>query len=231
MSYIVAYETIPDIENAQITIPQSVVDELAGTGSSVAEFNVGETFTGLDLLYLMMVPSGNNAALTLAKYVDQLYAEGKLNGTSTSGTVSTTSESSSSADSASSAASAGSSSEGTTDDPEAATASQSALDTTTVAPAYGEEGFGRQRLHRPQLLRPADEPKGPGAGLHQHPTSPTPTALHNENHYSSARDMITITEYAMSLPHFTEITSTTAYNYHPVGMRRTSARPTPPTAC
>ena len=90
MSYIVAYETIPDIENAQITIPQSVVDELAGTGSSVAEFNVGETFTGLDLLYLMMVPSGNNAALTLAKYVDQLYAEGKLNGTSTSGTVSAT---------------------------------------------------------------------------------------------------------------------------------------------
>lgn len=86
MSYIVAYETIPDIENAQITIPQSVVDELAGTGSSVAEFDVGETFTGLDLLYLMMVPSGNNAALTLAKYVDQLYAEGKLNGTSTSGT-------------------------------------------------------------------------------------------------------------------------------------------------
>ena len=83
MSYIVAYETIPDIENAQITIPQSVVDELAGTGSSVAEFDVGETFTGLDLLYLMMVPSGNNAALTLAKYVDQLYAEGKLNGTST----------------------------------------------------------------------------------------------------------------------------------------------------
>ena len=44
-----------------------------------------------------------------------------------------------------------------------------------------------------------------------------PHGLHNENHYSSARDMITITEYAMSLPHFTEITSTTAYNYHPVG--------------
>ena len=59
-------------------VPQSVVDELVGTGSSVAEFSVGETFTGLDMLYLMMVPSGNNAALTLAKYVDQLYAEGKL---------------------------------------------------------------------------------------------------------------------------------------------------------
>ena len=75
MTYIVAYETIPDLENTLITIPQSVVDELVGTGSSVAEFSVGETFTGLDMLYLMMVPSGNNAALTLAKYVDQLYAE------------------------------------------------------------------------------------------------------------------------------------------------------------
>ena len=72
MTYIVAYENIPDIENARITIPQSVVDELSGTGSSVATFDVGETYTGLDMLYLMMVPSGNNAALTLAKYVDQL---------------------------------------------------------------------------------------------------------------------------------------------------------------
>ena len=75
MTYIVAYENIPDIENARITIPQSVVDELSGTGSSVATFDVGETYTGLDMLYLMMVPSGNNAALTLAKYVDQLYAQ------------------------------------------------------------------------------------------------------------------------------------------------------------
>ena len=55
MSYIIAYENIPDIENAQITIPQSVVDELEGTGSSVAEFSVGETFTGLQMLYLMTV--------------------------------------------------------------------------------------------------------------------------------------------------------------------------------
>lgn len=216
MSYIVAYETIPDIENAQITIPQSVVDELAGTGSSVAEFNVGETFTGLDLLYLMMVPSGNNAALTLAKYVDQLYAEGKLNGTSTSGTVSTTSESSSSADSASSDASGSSSSEGTTDDPEAAAASQSALDTTTVAPAYGEEGFdGSDYTGRSYFVQLMNQKAQELGCTNTHFTNPH--GLHNENHYSSARDMITITEYAMSLPHFTEITSTTAYNYHPVG--------------
>ena len=42
-----------------------------------------------------------------------------------------------------------------------------------------------------------------------------PHGLHNENHYSSARDMITITQYAMSLPYFTEITGTTTYNYYP----------------
>ena len=194
MSYIVAYETIPDIENAQITIPQSVVDELAGTGSSVAEFDVGETFTGLDLLYLMMVPSGNNAALTLAKYVDQLYAE----------------------DSASSDASGSSSSEGTTDDPEAATASQSTLDTTTVAPAYGEEGFdGSDYTGRSYFVQLMNQKAQELGCTNTHFTNPH--GLHNENHYSSARDMITITEYAMSLPHFTEITSTTAYNYHPVG--------------
>ena len=47
----------------------------------MATFDVGETYTpGLDMLYLMMVPSGNNAALTLAKYVDQLYAQGQITG-------------------------------------------------------------------------------------------------------------------------------------------------------
>ena len=112
MSYIIAYENIPDIENAQITIPQSVVDELEGTGSSVAEFSVGETFTGLQMLYLMMVPSGNNAALTLAKYVDSLYASGGLQGD---------------------AASAESQ-----EDPETASSGETR---EQLAPAYGEEGF------------------------------------------------------------------------------------------
>ena len=160
-----------------------MVDELAGTGSSVAEFDVGETFTGLDLLYLMMVPSGNNAALTLAKYVDQLYAEGKLNGTSTSGTVSTTSESSSSEDSASSDASGSSSSEGTTDDPEAATASQSTLDTTTVAPAYGEEGFdGSDYTGRSYFVQLMNQKAQELGCTNTHFTNPH--GLHNENHYS-----------------------------------------------
>ena len=43
MSYIVAYETIPDIENTVITVPQSVADDLEGTGSSLAGIAVGES--------------------------------------------------------------------------------------------------------------------------------------------------------------------------------------------
>ena len=139
MTYIVAYETIPDLENTLITIPQSVVDELVGTGSSVAEFSVGETFTGLDMLYLMMVPSGNNAALTLAKYVDQLYAEGKLDTSSQEESASSGEESASGEEG--SEASPSSEEAASADDPEASSASQASAEAGYVAPAYGEEGF------------------------------------------------------------------------------------------
>ncbi|MGI6254069.1 MAG: D-alanyl-D-alanine carboxypeptidase family protein [Acutalibacter sp.] len=232
MSYIIAYENIPDIENTLITIPQSVVDELHGTGSSVAEFSVGETYTGLDLLYLMMVPSGNNAALTLAKYVDQLYADGKIGGQTTDSSSSSASESgdSSSQSSASesgdgssqsSATESGdsSSSSSTTDDPEAvsqasSTQSQTTLSTENLAPAYGEEGFdGSDYTGRSYFVQLMNEKAAELGCTNTHFTNPH--GLHNENHYSTARDLVTITKYAMSLPHFTEITGTTAYNYYP----------------
>src|SRR5699024_7632408 len=60
------------------TVPQSVETELLGTGSSLAGVQVGEELTAHTLLYLMMVPSGNDAALTLMKYVDEQYALGKI---------------------------------------------------------------------------------------------------------------------------------------------------------
>lgn len=44
-----------------------------------------------------------------------------------------------------------------------------------------------------------------------------PHGLHDDNHYTTAHDLYLITKYAMSLPHFTEITSQTRYNYKPVG--------------
>ena len=78
MTYIVAYENIPDLENTVITVPQSVETELLGTGSSLAGVQVGEELTAHTLLYLMMVPSGNDAALTLMKYVDEQYALGNI---------------------------------------------------------------------------------------------------------------------------------------------------------
>lgn len=199
MTYIVAYENIPDIENAEITIPQSVVDELLDTGSSVAEFEVGETYTGLQMLNLMMIPSGNNAALTLAKYVDQLYAEGKIGqGTNSSQTGE------------------GSQTAVSGDDPEAAVATQTTAETSqgTLAPAYGEEGFdGTDYTGRSYFVQLMNEKAQELGCENTHFTNPH--GLHNENHYSTARDMVTITQYAMSLPHFTEITSTTAYNYAP----------------
>ncbi|MCH5297352.1 MAG: D-alanyl-D-alanine carboxypeptidase [Ruminococcus sp.] len=71
MTYIVAYEHIDDIENTRIEIKKSVLDELEGTGSSLANVaeHVGEKMTAIDLLYSMMVPSGNDAAMVLADYV------------------------------------------------------------------------------------------------------------------------------------------------------------------
>ena len=72
MTYIVTAETVSDLQNTRTTVPESVAEELEGTGSSLAEIQTGESFTIYELLNLMMVPSGNDAALTLAKYVDSL---------------------------------------------------------------------------------------------------------------------------------------------------------------
>jgi serine-type D-Ala-D-Ala carboxypeptidase (penicillin-binding protein 5/6) len=44
-----------------------------------------------------------------------------------------------------------------------------------------------------------------------------PHGLHDDDHYTTAADLAKISKYAMSLPHFTEITSQTRYTYKPVG--------------
>ena len=38
-----------------------------------------------------------------------------------------------------------------------------------------------------------------------------PSGVHDENHYTTARDLMTITKHALTLPYFSEITSTTIY--------------------
>ena len=72
MTYIVVSENIDDLMNTRTVVPASVAEELEGTGSSLAEIQTGEEFSIYELLNLMMVPSGNDAALTLAKYIDGL---------------------------------------------------------------------------------------------------------------------------------------------------------------
>ncbi len=191
MTYIVAYENIPDIENAEITVPQSVFDELSGTGSSMADFDVGDTFTGEQMLYLMMVPSGNNAALTLAKYVDSLYAQGKLDqgGESSDGGESSSQDV----------------------DPEAATTSSTSSGDSSASSGTFDPTDYTGTSYFVQLMNEKAQELG---CTNTHFTNPH--GLHNANHYSSARDMVTITKYAMSLPLFTEITGTKYYEYAPI---------------
>lgn len=183
MSYIVAYETIPDIENTVITVPQSVEDELEGTGSSLAGVEVGEQLTGLSLLYLMMVPSGNDAALTLAKYVDSLYESGQLE------------EKPETESSASQPVSSGADR-----DPE---------NNGEESGAVEEDGYSMDYTGKSYFVELMNRKAEELGCTHTHFTNPH--GLHNPNHYSTAREMAIITKYAMTLPNFTEITGTTSY--------------------
>lgn len=208
MTYIIAYESIPDLENTVITVPQSVETELLGTGSSLAGVQVGEKLTAHTLLYLMMVPSGNDAALTLMKYVDEQYALGKIQ------------------EPASSEASALPETSSTAEEPQSQLESDlssqpaSAVSETSTAPessssGEGDEDFSETGGQDPTdytgsyFVRRMNEKAAELGCTNTHFTNPH--GLHNDNHYASARDMAAITKYAMTLPYFTEICGTTAY--------------------
>lgn len=150
MTYIVAYENIPDIENTVITVGQEVEDELSGTGSSMSGILVGEQLTGLQLLNMMMIPSGNDAALALAYYVDKLAAEGKVNA----------------------------------DIPEDQSSGSAFIDLMNKKAA--ELGCNDTHFVNPH-------------------------GLYDPEHYSTARDLAVISQYALTLPYFADITSSTSY--------------------
>ena len=71
MTFIVAYEHIDDIQNTRITIKKSIIDKLRNTGSSMAYLSdhIGKKVSVTDILYSLIVPSGNDAAMVLADYV------------------------------------------------------------------------------------------------------------------------------------------------------------------
>ena len=73
MTYIVAVENIDDIKNTRVEIKKNVLDKLKNTDSSTADLSsfIGKKVKVIDLLYGMMVPSGNDAALVLADYVGE----------------------------------------------------------------------------------------------------------------------------------------------------------------
>ena len=158
MSYIVAVEQIEDVMNTRTTVPQSVADELAGTGSSLAELQVGEEFSIFELLNLMMVPSGNDAALTIAKYVDSLNI--------------------------------------------AATEEDQPFDENQDGLMSFVEMMNRKAVE----LKCRDT----------HFTNPH--GLHHRNHYSTAREIAAISQYALTLPYFAEITSQQFYDQLPTNM-------------
>lgn len=71
MTYIITVENVEDIENTRVEIKQDVISLLDGTGSSMSglQDKIGQTITIQDLLYCLMLPSGNDAAMVLADYV------------------------------------------------------------------------------------------------------------------------------------------------------------------
>lgn len=64
---IVVIENCADL-NSIVTVPQSAIDELSGTGSSMGGLKGGEEISVYNLLCYMLILSANDAATTLADY-------------------------------------------------------------------------------------------------------------------------------------------------------------------
>lgn len=69
MTYAVVIDEIPDLENTKIEVPAGLVAEMKAKGASRADLIDGYQYSALDLLYGVMLPSGCDAAETLARYI------------------------------------------------------------------------------------------------------------------------------------------------------------------
>ena len=70
MTYIVVTENISDIDGTTVLITEEALYDLDPESSVMGlEYHIGESFSVRDLLYGLMLPSGNDAALVLANYV------------------------------------------------------------------------------------------------------------------------------------------------------------------
>lgn len=136
MTFIIACEQISDLQGTNITVKPEVLQTLAGTGSSTAGLKAGDTFTAMQLLYCLMVPSGNDASVVLADYVS---------------------------------------------------AGEPSKFVDLMNQKAAELGCTNTHFRNPH-------------------------GLHDEDHYTTANDLYRITKYAMTLPYFTEVSSTVSYN-------------------
>ncbi len=69
MTYIITAENVKDLKNTYVTIKESTLKLLEGTGSSVAGLEAGEKLSVYQLLHCLMIPSGNDAAIVLADHI------------------------------------------------------------------------------------------------------------------------------------------------------------------
>ena len=70
MTYIITAENVSDLSNTTVTVNQDVIDGLDPESTVMGlAYHVGEQVSVKDLLYGLMLPSGNDAALVLADYV------------------------------------------------------------------------------------------------------------------------------------------------------------------
>ncbi|MCQ2483949.1 MAG: D-alanyl-D-alanine carboxypeptidase [Clostridia bacterium] len=68
MTALVVLKNCPDL-NQTVTVEQAALESLYGTGSSIAGLKAGETMTLYNMLCCLLIPSGNDAAVTLAVHV------------------------------------------------------------------------------------------------------------------------------------------------------------------
>ncbi len=135
MTYVVVVEHVSDYDNTMVTIKEELLTGLDPDSTVMGlKDHVGEQYSVRDLLYGMMLPSGNDAALVLADYV----------GNGISGFV-------------------------------------EMMNAKAVELGCTDTHFAN------------------------------PHGLFDSNHYSTAKDMATISKYACTLPGFMTITNTVSY--------------------
>ena len=136
MTYVIVSENVSDLDGTKVEIQQSVIDGLDPESTVMGlSDHVGEEVSVKDLLYGMMLPSGNDAALVLADYV----------------------------------------------------------------------GGGSIDNFVDKMNEKAAELGCSGTHF------ANPHGLYDANHYTTAKDLATITKHAMTLPLFMEITNTLSY--------------------